>query len=131
MQGNANMDQNPNQPTRNERRSLALAALIMSLVALLCAFIEYWRIFAIVVAGAALMVALFVISRVRRKGRSVNMSVASIIIALCAAFAAGYFLSQLVAGDTSAVPPELHDTASEPPNEETMERLRRNMDSTQ
>ena len=125
------METTPNTPTPNERRSLSLAALIMSLVALLCAFIEGWRIFAIVVAVAALIVALFVLISVRRKGKSRSMSVAAIIISIVAGLASGYFLSQLVAAGAPSIPAELHDTAAEAPGEETLERLRMNMDSTQ
>ena len=37
----------------------------------------------------------------------------------------------LVNPDPSGVPAELHDSASAPPEEETLERLRMNMDSSQ
>lgn len=107
-----------------------MAAMIMALVAVLCAFITGWRIFSIVVAAAALVVALFVLSKVRHKGRSRTMSFIAILAALLAFGSSGYFLSS-AAEKTSQVPPELHDNPVAEPEEVTLDRLRQSMDSTQ
>ena len=125
------MEQTGLAPDRNERRGLALAALIMSLVALLCAFIIGWRIFALVVAGAALVVAVFVMTRVQRAGRSRTMSLLAIIFSLAAAALAGYYLSKAVDEEPREVPSELHDSSAVPPDDETLDKLRMSMDSSQ
>jgi hypothetical protein len=118
-------------PNRNERRSLALSALIMSLVALLCAFIVGWRQFALVVAGLALAVAVFVTTKVKHPGVSRKRALFAIIFSLAAAAVAGYYLSRIVDTDPDAVPGELHDTSVTAPDDGTMDRLRMSMDSTQ
>ena len=118
------------EPTRDERRSLALSALIMSLVAMFCAFITGWRIFSIVVAGASLIVACFILLSVRHKGRSRRMSFIAIIASFCAVAFSWYFLANMAPFDAGTMPSELHGEAAAPA-EATLEKLRRGMDSTQ
>ena len=77
------MEENSTSSTStNERRSLALSALIMSLVALFCAFITGWRMFSLAVAGAAFVVSIFVLTKVRHRGPSKRLSIAALGLAL-------------------------------------------------
>ena len=110
-----------------------MAALIMSLVALLCAFIVGWRIFSIVIAGVAFIVGVFVLTKVRHAGPSKTMSVSALVFAVIAAAFAGYFISvsRPDDGTQSDIPAELHDSAAAAPAQSTLDRLKNSMDTTQ
>jgi hypothetical protein len=103
----------------------------MAVVALLCAFIVGWRQFALFVAGLALIVAVYVSTKVKHSGPSRTRSMLAIIFALAACVIAGYNLSQLTDSAAEPVPSELNDTAVSAPNDATLDRLRMSMDSSQ
>jgi hypothetical protein len=119
--------------TRNERRSMALSALIMSLVSLFCAFISEWRTFSIVVSGAAFIVSVFVLTKVRHAGPSKSMSVSALIISIIAAACSVYFLTRINAEEKAQneIPAELHDSSVTAPDKSTLDRLNSSMDSSQ
>jgi hypothetical protein len=116
--------------TRDERRSLGLSALIMSIAALLCAFMLSWRIFSIAMAGVAFIVSIFVLTKVRHKGPSKTMSLLALVISLIAAAASCYFLTEIRREEQrEEIPSELRDSLST--DENTLDRLRNSMDTTQ
>jgi hypothetical protein len=125
----------PQQPstTQDERRSMALASLIISIVALLCSFMGGWRVFSIAIAGTAFIVGVFVLTKVRRPGPSKSMSVVSVVISIVAAALACYFLATARAEQEAQaeIPAELHDSAASTPDESTLDRLKNSMDTAQ
>jgi lysylphosphatidylglycerol synthetase-like protein (DUF2156 family) len=86
------MEDNTGFTPKQERKGLALASLIIALVALLCAFIVHWRIFALVCSGVAIVVSIISVRKAVRSGSPVKMQVAALIIAFLAIPVAAYFL---------------------------------------
>lgn len=78
--------------TPDERKGLTLAALLMALVSFFCALMVHWEIFAIIVAIAAAVVALFVMTSVNRSGKSRGRALLSLLISLAAIVLAVYLL---------------------------------------
>lgn len=93
-----------------ERKGLALSALIIGLVALFCAFIAGWRIFAVISGVLAIGVAVFCIAKARKPGARARLALWALGAGILAILVAAYFWLTAVpagvsepAGNTEAV----------------------------
>jgi thiol:disulfide interchange protein len=119
-------------PTKNERRSLSLAAFIISVTALISSVIAEWHLFAIVIGVIALIVALFVIFTTHRAARGRGLCFFAICMAVAAASLSAYELAKrynAVDDPVSTVPAELRDTSPRE-TENALDKLKNAMDST-
>jgi hypothetical protein len=114
-----------------ERKGLALAALIISIVAFLCAFIPGWKLFASVCGVASLSIAVFCISKARKPGSRARLALWSMAVSILSLLAVGYFLL------TSNTTPENDPGINEPvqviepaETDEAFNRLKNATDST-
>ena len=83
-------DIRPGSP--EERKGLALAALIISLAAVFCAFIPGWKIFAASCAVVSIAVAVFCIAKAKRPGSRARLALWALGFGILAILVIGYFL---------------------------------------
>jgi uncharacterized membrane protein HdeD (DUF308 family) len=62
------MDENNIPQTANEKNSLALSGLLMALVGVICSFMPGWRIFALVISIAGLIICLLTMNKAKKTG---------------------------------------------------------------
>jgi hypothetical protein len=103
------------ETTSNEKKSLSLAAFILSLIGLFCAFFSGWRTIGGVLGILGIIVAGYSITRTRGATGNRGMAVSAIIASVLALGIAGYFLfvkpAPPIIKDV-ALPPELTDSSS-------------------
>jgi predicted PurR-regulated permease PerM len=124
------------ETTRNEKISLSLAALILSLIGLFCALFDGWRIIGMVLSALGIIVAAYSMTRLQGARGSRRMSVAAIITALVAGGIAAWFLfiepKPPVIQDRDILPSELTDSASlQRDQEESVNQLKNLIDTSQ
>ncbi len=106
------MEENTTRSNEKESSGIALAGLILSIVALICATMSHWRSIGMVIGFVALIVSSYSLYRTNKTHEKKIRSVSGIIMSILAVLIAAYFL-YLRHGDRpeSSVPVELKDTA--------------------
>jgi len=124
------------ETTSNEKKSLSLAALILSLIGLSCAFFSGWRTIGGVLGIFGIIVAGYSMTRTRGATGNRSMAVWAIIASVLAAGVAGYFLFMQpvppVLNDVDALPPELTDSSRlQNDQDASVNRLKNLIDTTE
>lgn len=121
---------------RYEKKSLSLAALILALIGLTCAFLHGWRITGMVLSIFALVVSIYSINKSKATGKHNVLTIPAIIAAIIGTLVSAYFIFvmprlEYPPGNEHRIPQELTDSASIRDQDQSKDLLKNIIDTSQ
>src|SRR4051812_9173397 len=117
-----------------ENTSVALSGMILSFIGVICACIPNWRTIGGGIFFVALIVSIFALNRLSKRGEKKVRATIGIILSILGITLAGYFLfmeKSTMQDETSPVPAELQQgNAQEADDENALEKLQGLTDSS-
>jgi hypothetical protein len=125
-----------NISSKNERKGMALSGFIISIIGLICAFIPGWRMFGLIVSSVGLGVSIYALMRAKKTNSAGGLTIPGIIFAI-AGIGISLYMHYGRAIDNentpteNAIPQELHDSVNEEDRDQSLDKLKNLIDTSQ